>query len=48
MLGLKDKNLSRLEKWAGIKMTHAKTGYTLTEFGRLKKRVSDLRRRVTL
>ena len=47
LLGLRDKNLSHLEKWAGIKMSSAKTGYTPNEFARIKKRVSELRRHVT-
>ncbi len=47
LLGLKNKSLCRLEKWAGIQSTSTKTKYSPTEFRRLKKRISELRRHVT-
>jgi hypothetical protein len=48
LLGLRDKNLSHLEKWAGINTASRKAGYSFKEFQRLKRRVSALRRKVTL
>lgn len=48
LLGLKEKDFVELEKWAGVSDRKHKEGYTATEFRRIKKRVAELKRNVSL